>query len=196
MDNFLARQGIYDKEKKVIGYELLYRTSNNNKYDYTIEACKATMQTIKIFKAMGSKKLTEDKRAFINFPEGSIIAKEYEGLKREAVVIEILEDVRPTDKVLSRLGELKKEGYILALDDVSHEIEYEKFLNFIDIYKIDFIKTSKEERMEILGKIKMINGKAKFLAEKIENIEEYNEGIEEGYEYFQGYYLSKPFIIS
>lgn len=196
MNDFLARQEIYNKEKKVIGYELLYRTSNNNKYDYTIEDCKATIQIIKMFKVMGSKKLTEDKRAFINFPEGSIIDREYKGLKREAVIIEILEDVRPTDKVLSRLGELKKEGYILALDDVSHEIEYEKFLNFIDIYKIDFIKTSKEERMDILGKIKIINEKAKFLAEKIENIEEYNEGIEEGYEYFQGYYLSKPFIIS
>lgn len=196
MDDFLARQGIYNKEKNVIGYELLYRTSNKNKYDYTIEACKATIETIKIFKEIGSKKLTRDKRAFINFTEKLIIEREYKRLKKEAVVIEILEEVRPTNKILSRLGELKKEGYILALDDVSDDIEYEKFLNFIDIYKIDFIKTSKEERMKILEKIKVINKNAKFLAEKIENIEEYNEGIKEGYEYFQGYYLSKPFIVN
>jgi EAL and modified HD-GYP domain-containing signal transduction protein len=43
---------------------------------------------------------------------------------------------------------------------------------------------------------KVKSHKIKFLAEKIETIEEYNQAVQYGYSYFQGYYFSKPKIIS
>lgn len=196
MNVFLAKQAIYNVEKNIVGYELLHRNSYKNKYDLKIEQSKATIEMIRNFKLIGNEKLTSGKRAFINFPENSIINKEYSVLNKNSVVIEILEDVNPDKEVLLEIKNIKEQGYTTALDDVSNEILYEKFLDLIDIYKVDFIKTSKEERNGILKKIKKINGKAKFLAEKVENTEQYKEAIECGYDYFQGYYFNKPEIIN
>ena len=64
-----------------------------------------------------------------------------------------------------------------------------------DIIKIDFSITKGKERKTIVENLKS-NNKIKFLAEKVETIEEYNEALSYGYEYFQGYYFSKPRIIS
>lgn len=51
-----------------------------------------------------------------------------------------------------------------------------------------------EERKSI---IHMVNSKRiKFLAEKVETQEEFSEALDSGYSYFQGYFFSKPVIIS
>lgn len=65
-------------------------------------------------------------------------------------------------------------------------------LQYADIIKVDFLATRPEHRkilIERLGK------KAKFLAEKVETVEAYQEAFRLGYHYFQGYYFSKPVII-
>ena len=44
----------------------------------------------------------------------------------------------------------KNQGYVMALDDVSLDTKYLEFGSLIDIYKIDFMKTTKEERKNFL----------------------------------------------
>ena len=69
MDIFIARQGIYDLNEKVVAYELLYRNSIKNKYDIEIEDEKATYQVIDNISSFGLDVLTENKKAFVNFSE-------------------------------------------------------------------------------------------------------------------------------
>ena len=64
-----------------------------------------------------------------------------------------------------------------------------------DIIKIDFKITTGDERKKVF-ELKKINNKIKFLAEKVENKEEYDEALKLGYSYFQGYYFSKPIVLS
>ena len=68
-------------------------------------------------------------------------------------------------------------------------------IEIIDIIKVDFIITKGYDRKKIFDLLK-INKKIKFLAEKVETIEEYNEAMYYGYEYFQGYYFSKPIVLT
>ncbi|MGL5414354.1 MAG: EAL and HDOD domain-containing protein [Clostridium sp.] len=195
MNIFFAKQAIYNSNKKIVAYELLYRNSHKNEFDKKIEENEATYKIIKAISKLGVDEFIKDKRAFINFTEEAILKNYFEDLPKDNVVVEILENVIPTQEILKKISELKSLGYVIALDDVSDNMNYKKFLDYIDIYKIDFISTNKEEREEILKCIRKINAKAKLLAEKIESNEEYKEALEEEYDYYQGFYFSRPIIV-
>ena len=195
MNIFLAKQSIYNRQNEIVAYELLYRNSYKNYYDENVDGNYATLQVVSNILNIGKENLIEDKRAFINFSKKCLINGLVNTLSKDNIVVEILENIDPTEEVKRKIKELKDEGYIIALDDVTLNIKYIEFVELVDIYKIDFIDTTKKDRNIILSKIRSINPKAKFLAEKIECKEDYEEAFCEGYDYFQGYYLSKPIVV-
>lgn len=195
MDIFVARQPIFNRNNKVVAYELLFRNGQNNFYNNT-NGDEATLSVIaNSFYTFDFKNITDNKKAFINFTEELIKGEIATILPREYAVIEILENIEPTDEFIAACKRLKKKGFTLALDDFIFDNKYIKLVELADIIKIDFKITKGYERKKIL-ELKKINSKLKFLAEKVENKEEYDEALELGYSYFQGYYFSKPIVLS
>jgi len=192
MDVFMARQPIFDRNNHVIAYELLFRSGCENTYN-SIDGNEATLNVIA--NSVYFNTITDNKKAFINFTEKLIKEEIATILPCENVVIEILENIEPTDEILNACKKLKKQGYTLALDDFVFDKKYNKLIEIIDIIKVDFIITRGYDRKKIFDLLK-INKKIKFLAEKVETIEEYNEAMYYGYEYFQGYYFSKPTVLT
>jgi len=195
MEVFLARQAIFDRSNNVIAYELLFRNGYENFYN-SVDGNKATLNVIaNSFYELNFKRVADNKRAFINFTEELINDEIATILPFKDVVIEILEDVEPTDQIISACKKLKEQGFTLALDDFVFDKKYNKLIKLIDIIKVDFLITKGCDRKKIFDLLK-INNKIEFLAEKVESIEEYNEAMYFGYTYFQGYYFSKPIILS
>lgn len=193
MDIFIARQGIYNSLNKVVAYELLYRNSFKNNFATIIEDEVATYRVIENISSFGLEMLTDNKKAFVNFSEKSILKSMATLLPKENVVIEVLENVNPSKEIIDKLISLKDLGYTIALDDVI-EVEYIlKFIGVIDIVKVDFLLSSKDTRKKIAYICKKY--KIKMLAEKIETEEDLEEAKSLGFEYFQGYYYSKPAVL-
>ena len=195
MDIYLGRQAIYDANKKLVAYEILFRNSTINKFSADIDEEKATMKLISNCNTIGLDKLTNNKKAFINFPQGSLLKDVATLLPKDIVVIEILETVEPNRDVIMYLTELKEKGYKIALDDVIDNIKVNEFKDLIDIYKIDFINTTQETRKSLIKEIREVNPNAILVAEKVETEEEVIEAKENGYKLFQGFYFSKPTMI-
>jgi c-di-GMP-related signal transduction protein len=194
MNVFVARQPIFDKKQKVVAYELLFRSNQNNIYSGT-DADQATKDVIaNSFLLIGMNNLTGGKKAFINFTDSLLKSDIVETLPKELVVVEILEDIKIDEEVVEICKRLKAQGYILALDDFVFEPSYEPLLELVDIIKVDFMITKGIERRDLVKKFKA--KKIRFLAEKVETIEEYKEAVAYGYSYFQGYFFSKPVILS
>ena len=197
MKIFIARQAIYNRNCRVVGYELLFRNSEVNMFDSSVDADEATVKLISNFSTIGLNELTNNKRAYINFTKRLLLNEVPSLLPKEKIVIEVLEDIEPSKKILAILRELKGKGYLIALDDVCSASNYKEFKDYIDIYKIDFMKSSKEERPNLIDEILKINPMAKFLAEKVENDDDYDEVCyDDRYFYYQGYYFSKPIMVS
>lgn len=197
MNIFLARQAIYNRNCSVVGYELLFRNSEVNKFDANVNADEATMKLISNCAAIGLNELTNNKRAYINFTKKLLLNDTARFLPKEKIIIEILENIKPNSKILETMRKYKNDGYVLALDDVSMDAKYLQFGSLIDIYKIDFMKTNKEERKKLLDEISEINPLARFLAEKVENDDDYDEITNDNrYIYYQGYYFSKPILVA
>jgi EAL and modified HD-GYP domain-containing signal transduction protein len=67
-------------------------------------------------------------------------------------------------------------------------------MDLADIVKVDFLSTSPEEQRQVLSRFTSPN--VRFLAEKVETHEVFDQAIRMGYTYFQGNFFSKPVIIS
>lgn len=191
----MARQPIFNRKKEIYGYELLFRTSLDNFFDFSVDQDYASTRTLAdSFMYFGMKEITGGKKAFLNFT-GSVLLSEIALMfPKDILVVELLETVKPSDEVVDAFRNLKKKGYTLALDDFQYFPEFEPLIELSDIIKIDFKLTKAGDRkmmMKIIGESKKF-----FLAEKIETHEEFQEAMSLGYSYFQGYFFQKPVIVA
>lgn len=194
MEIYVARQPIFDRHMNTYGYELLYRKSLNNTYDGDDDNQSTAALINNVYLAFGSDVMTEGKKAFINFPTELIEREIPTLLPKDHVVIEILEHVEPSASVIRACAHLKNKGYLIALDDfVFHEKNFPLF-EIADIIKIEFTKIDVGEQRNVISSYKEKYNK-RFLAEKVETREQYDQAMELGYDLFQGYFFSKPVIV-
>ncbi|WP_448210873.1 EAL and HDOD domain-containing protein [Colwellia sp. MEBiC06753] len=191
---YAARQPILDKDKNLFAYELLFRDSINNVFP-DIDGDEATSKMVEASRFnMGIHEFTGNKPAFINFTLETLEQGYPKMLTTEEVVVEVLETIKPGKKLLGLCKELHEEGYTLALDDYVHQGVWAHFYPYIKIIKIDIQDTSLEQINEIKQAIAS-HPHIQLLAEKVETYEEYNQALELGFDYFQGFFFSKPEMV-
>lgn len=188
---YAARQPILDVDKKLYAYELLFRDSIDNVFP-GIDGDEATSKIIEASKFnMDISDFTSNKPAFINFTLETLTQGYPEMLTNEEVVVEILETVKPGKKLLALCKDLHSKGYIIALDDYEHQSVWAHFYPFIKIIKIDIQNTSFDEVKHIIEAIQDFPH-IELLAEKVESYEEYDQALQLGFKYFQGFFFAKP----
>lgn len=192
MDIYVARQPIFDRKMNVLGYELLYRRGMNNLYEGSDDN-QATAELISnSYLNMHFSELTDGTKGFINFSEKMLIEQIPLILPKELTVVEILERVEITDELIEACKKISDKGYTIALDDYIFDESSLPLLEIADIIKIEFPFVEHEIQRKLISKYK---NRIKFLAEKVETREEYKLALDMGYDYFQGYFFSKPVII-
>lgn len=197
MNTYVGRQPIFDRNEETFAYELLYRGSMVNSYQHTNGDQATTDVIVNSYLNIGVKELSNGKPCFINFTEKLLKLGVPSYFNPLSIVVEILETVEITEELLEICKELKSHGYTIALDDffVSQWSDLTiNLLEYVNIIKVDFRATARHDRQEMIRFIKSRD--IKFLAEKVETIEEYEEAIEDGFHYFQGFYFSKPVILN
>lgn len=193
MEIFVARQPIIDRTKNLIGYELLFRDGHNNAFP-NIDAVEATSKLLTgSHFNLGIESFTGHHKAFINFPELSVLVRVPEILPKEQVVIELLEDIRPTKELKCVCQALVEQGYTIALDDFAYKEEWRPILPYVQIIKVDIQQSSARDIFE-LKKLKL-EYEFELLAEKVETYHEYQKMMDMGFSYFQGYFFARPEII-
>ena len=193
MDIFIARQPIFNNRLEIYGYELFYRNSLNNKADFNDENIATSSVIVNSLMLLGLETISDNKLSFINFTESLIKEETPTIFTPDSLFIEILEDIIPTEDFIKACINLKNQGYKFALDDYILENYNESLLKVVDIVKVDFVQTTKDERVKIAKQLEPFN--VKLLAEKVETYDEFEEAKEFGYTYFQGYFFEEPQVI-
>ncbi|MGA1826051.1 MAG: EAL and HDOD domain-containing protein [bacterium] len=192
MDIYVARQPIFKKDKSIYAYELLFRDSMANYFpdiDGDVASSKVLSGSVI---TIGIDTITGGRRAFINFTQNLLIQKMPLMFSYEKIVVEMLENIEPEESLLNSCNEIKKKGYIIALDDFVYSSKSESFISLADIVKIDFLSSSHDEIKEY---VKKLPKNIKLLAEKIETHKELKLAKDMGFEYFQGYFFCKPEVL-
>jgi c-di-GMP-related signal transduction protein len=189
-DVYVARQPIFDRRKRIFGYELLFRDGPENVFP-NVNGDKASSELISSsLLTVGLERLTGGKRAFVNFTEDLLVKKVPSLFSKEIIVVEVLENVLPTEGALSACRALNTTGYTIALDDFVHGSPAMSFLPYASLVKMDF-PGSDVGRTEQSVK-ELSSYPVKFLAEKVEVHEDFAKASTIGFSYFQGFFFSKP----
>lgn len=191
---YVARQPIYDSRTELFGYELLYR----NSAAATVAAGLSTdhMSSTVVMHSLvdlGLPQIIGSKRGFINFSRDMLVNGFWELFDRNQVVIELLETVEPDEDVLRACGRLRQAGYTLALDDFENSDEHEPLLRLANLVKLDVLGRSAEELEQMVQPLTSYD--LTFLAERVESADVHQICRGLGFEYFQGYYFSRPEIV-
>jgi EAL and modified HD-GYP domain-containing signal transduction protein len=184
----LARQPIYDASLGVFAYELLHRSIDPEQSRVQDGDEASSRVLVDAFGSPGLAGLTDGKPAFINFTEHLILNPP--PLDPALLVVEVLEDVRPTTAVIEGLRSLRAQGFRIALDDFRHDEALAPMIELADIVKLDVLACDAAGLREQVRKLR--NYPARLLAEKIESWEVYNHCVDLGFSYFQGFFLARP----
>jgi len=195
MEIFVARQPIFNTHKKIFGYELLFRNGLENKFP-DIDGDTATSNVLSnTFFSFELKELLGNKTGLINFTKKLLLQKAPLLFPQKHVIIEVLETVEPMDAVLAALSEIKKKGFTIALDDFVYHKKFRPMMALCKIIKFDLITTPLDTLVDIIQDIRS-NWNIPLLAEKVETYEEFQKAKEMGFMLFQGYFFSRPEILS
>lgn len=190
---FIGRQPIYDRELRVIGYELLYRGGEGNRAG-EIDGDRATSQVlVNAFLEIGLERLVGDRLAFINLTRAFLTAFPELGLPRERVVLEVLEDIEVDEEVVAAVRGLSRKGYRIALDDFIFHERLRPLVDLADIIKIDVLALSAEALAEHVARLR--HPRRRLLAEKVEDQAMFRRCRELGFDYFQGYFFCRPEVV-
>lgn len=191
---FLARQPILDREQNLFAYELLFRSTAAGPANVTHDLA-ATASVIAHAAELGMENVIGASLAFINVDAAVLLSDFILCLPKDKVVLEILETVKVTDRLTARIEELAAEGYVFALDDVVLDTEsVERLLPLVDIIKVEISSLDGDALRRLSQKFRR-SGK-KLLAEKVESREQFEDCLALGFDFFQGYYFAKPFVMT
>jgi EAL and modified HD-GYP domain-containing signal transduction protein len=193
VDVFIARQPIFDRQQQVFGYELLFRSGWDNVFRHH-DLNQASEQVIaNSLSVMGFETIASGRMSFVNCTREALVKRYASVLPSRTTVIELLEHVEVDDEVIAACRALKAAGYTLALDDFVLHDAVEPLLALADIVKVDVLATSVDEQRELFARC---GANIAMLAEKVETREEFDRGLAMGYRYFQGYFFSRPVVLT
>ncbi|MES2264212.1 MAG: EAL domain-containing protein [Pseudomonadota bacterium] len=191
---FLARQPILNRNQRLVAYELLFRDANVANANVGDDAA-ATATVIAHASELGMAQVVGEQIAFVNVDAIGLMSDFIRFLPNDKVILEILETVRATPEVLERVRELKVAGFRFALDDVVAEsVDQQKLQPLMDVIKVDIHQMAPETLVALAKTLR--HPQQKLLAEKVETIEEFQQCMDLGFEFFQGYYFARPVILS
>lgn len=199
-DVYIARQTIITSDIKIYGYELLFRSLENDgltKANITDGKIASTRVAVNALNYIGLHQVVGDSLAFINIDENLLLTDAVLSIPKERFILELLETIVINDEILNRIIELKKLGFKFALDDANCSKEYlnnfEAVFPYLHILKLDADLVNKKLLKNRLKELQAFN--FELLAEKVETREDFEFFKEIGCIYFQGYFFAKPSLI-
>ncbi len=198
-ESTLVRQSIYDNHMRVKFYELFYRQLINNKSIFpTRDSIDGDLATHAVIQQagheLGLEAAADGHPAFINFTRNTLLSPDFLDLPQDKVVIEVLEDNHCDKALVDALTGYSKTGFKISLDDFVYNESLRPLLEIADFVKVDVLDFEENDLLEQVRLLKPY--KVKLIAEKIENKRQYRWCKQLGFDYFQGYLLSCPSLIS
>lgn len=190
---YIARQAIFNRQSKTVGYELLFRDSPDNKFP-EIDQDIATSKIIIQNHIHGSiKAISMGKPAYINFTEKSLINKYPLMFNPSEIVIELVSHKKVTNNLIKILSYYHEKGYKIALTEYDTDKQWDDLFPYISYLKVNLDNVNPKQLSSVVKRLKAFN--VKMVAERVETRFQYLSLVEVGFDYYQGFFYHEPEII-
>ncbi|OBS08242.1 EAL and HDOD domain-containing protein [Acidihalobacter prosperus] len=187
LEVLIGRQPIYNTQLGVDAYELLFRGSGPTAADTA-----TAHVVVNAFQEFGIEQLAGSRRVGINLsPQLFEIAHELP-LPPQRVIF----DIPPAlghPQHLPQLRRLAAMGYTLALDDGRYDPAHSELYALAHMVKLDIRAIAPERLSADMAALRRHD--LQLLALRIETLAEFERFRDLGFDYFQGYFLSRPRVI-
>jgi c-di-GMP-related signal transduction protein len=189
----VARQGIYDANRSLLAYELLFR-SYDGVGENQLAGERATSQVIaSTFGTFGLDNIANGRPVFINFTRAFLTGVIPIPVEPAGVVIEVLDSIVADDELLAGLAILREEGYRIAAVDYAGEPERDGLLELVDYVKVDVTVNPPDQLTEISERLRGYG--AALVATQVNDEDTLRDCVELGFELFQGPMLQRPTVL-
>lgn len=191
----VGRQPIYDRDRELVGYELLFR-GGPTATKAARSGAQATSQVIvNMFAEFGMEQLTGRHLAFINLTREFLTGELPLPFDPQGTVLEILETVDLDDDVVEGVHRLVQQGFTLALDDFVFRSGHERLMRLATYVKLEVLGVPREVVAERVAACREY-GHLKLVAERLEDEDDLRFALDLGFEMFQGYALGRAQVLS
>ncbi len=189
---YVGRQAVFDRQRRTIGYELLFRDSDENRarFDDADQASATTLLNALLDLGLGT--LAGELPVWVNLTEKFLLGRYPIPLPPQRTVLEVLETVPITPELVTSLHALRARGFTIALDDFVLSDTTRPLLAVADWIKLDVLGRSVDEVAAQYHELRKAG--MPLLAEKVSTPQEYAAYHALGFDGFQGYYLELPTV--
>lgn len=193
-NTFVGRQPLFDANLSVVGYEILFRGGPIPNRAIIDNENQATSRVIlNTFTDIDLEEILGGHRALINLTRDLILEGIPALLPPERVVVEVVETTRVDDRLIAAIKRLRAQGYTIALDDWMAFSKLQPLLSLADIVKIDIQAFDPKRLVAEVGWLKSYG--VQLVAEKVETYAELRRCRDLKFDYFQGFFLSRPEVL-
>jgi len=191
---FLARQAIFDRQRKVFGYELLFCPPQGAQAGTTsVNEASATVFSEAVL-SFGLDTLTHGRPTFVKVSRELLLAGLPAALPASQVVIELPDDIDAAPDVRDACADLRRKGYRIALDHYSPTSDTASLVKYADYLKSDvsgFDAVAHRPQPEIRPIKPPV-----LIATHVETADDFAAAAKLGCSTFQGNFIGRPVMKS
>ena len=193
-DCFVGRQPIFDVNNRVFAYDLLYRSSLENRVGDVNLTVATSRVIIDAFVEIGLDDIVGRNRVLLNVDKNYLIDPDLVFVPPDRVALQIPEDLEATDEVRAGIEHLSELGYKIALGGYTPQSPVAALLPYASIVKVDALDATDESLQAALASLG--GQRVVKVAKRVETGQRRDELVELGFDCFQGHFLARPEVVS
>jgi len=192
---YVARQPIVNVANDLVGFELLFRSTEDNAANISDSIDATSTVVANVFTEIGIAEVLGDYDGYLNVDTEFLFSELIEALPPKRIVLELLETRMLEDTALNRLRELRARGYRIALSEfVGNFEDLGELMSTVDVVKLDMQAIDEILLPEIVSMLRPVA--VQLVAQKVETPEQFEAAKRLGIKLFQGYHFARQQIIA
>ncbi|HZQ61356.1 MAG TPA: EAL domain-containing protein [Casimicrobiaceae bacterium] len=192
---YVARQPIVNAANELTGFELLFRSTEDNAANIA-DSIDATSTVIaNVFTEIGISEVLGEHDGYLNVDTEFLFSELIEALPPKRIVLELMETKSLEGATLQRLRDLRGRGYRVALSDfVGNFDDLGELMSAVDVVKLDMLAIDEILLPEVVGMLRPLS--KQLVAQKVETPEQFETAKKLGIKLFQGYHFARPQVLT
>jgi c-di-GMP-related signal transduction protein len=191
----VGRQPLYDRNGKIVGYELLFRGQADAAQASAQDAYATSQVIVNAFTEFGLDQLVGGRLGFVNITREFLVGDLPLPFPPHMAVLEVLKSVPIDDEAVAGVAKLVEQGYHIALDDFVLNHSTERLLDLASYVKLNMLEVSPQVLTAVVTTCRHYP-RLKLVAECVETEAQMALAKRLGFDMFQGYALARPQVVS
>lgn len=190
----MARQPIFTKNRDIVAYELLFRDDNGEFVAGLSEDETTVNVLLNTYASVVGEKSEKQVPVYLKVTDRFLLEREIPELPRDRFVIEVIGTSHINELLVAAVGNLARQGYRIALADYDPaDSRFDPLLSVVHVVKLDVQKLGFDQLPQLVQTLRSKG--VDLMADKVETDAEFRTCLELGFEYFMGYFLSRPELV-